>query len=142
MDLTFNLEEMGLNIRVAVILKNENGFLFEKARDGDWIYPAGGRIKLGESSLEAAKREVFEELNINIENLKPRAFIENFFVQKGIMIHEYCFIYEGVDGFKDTLPQDFVAVPVEDFDKYDVRPNIIKEILTQEDKSFRHIIAK
>jgi ADP-ribose pyrophosphatase YjhB (NUDIX family) len=46
--------------------------MIERASDpgkGNWSFP-GGRIKLGETVLEAAKREVLEETGIEIEPLE------------------------------------------------------------------------
>ena len=53
-----------------VILNNENEILILKRSDDEmWNLP-GGHIKEEESEEEAAKREVFEETNLDIENLK------------------------------------------------------------------------
>ena len=56
---------------VRVIIKNEKEELlviFEKKWDC-WVFP-GGKIEPNETPEEAAKREVFEETNLIIENLK------------------------------------------------------------------------
>lgn len=56
---------------VRVIIQNERGELlviFEK-KWNCWVFP-GGKIEPGETPEEAAKREVFEETNLIIENLE------------------------------------------------------------------------
>ena len=56
---------------VRVIVQNEKGELlviFQK-RWNCWVFP-GGKIEPNETPLEAAKREVFEETNLIIEDLE------------------------------------------------------------------------
>ena len=62
MDLTLPIEDKILNIRVAVILKTKIGYVLEKSKNG-YFFVLGGRIKINESSEQAARREVFEEGN-------------------------------------------------------------------------------
>jgi ADP-ribose pyrophosphatase len=63
----------------AVIYKTENGipvFLLVKSkRSGKWGFPKG-HIEYGESELETAKREIFEETGI--ENVK---FVDGFKIE-------------------------------------------------------------
>jgi 8-oxo-dGTP pyrophosphatase MutT (NUDIX family) len=54
---------------VRVIIQNEKGELlviFEK-KWNCWVFP-GGKIEPGETPLQAAKREVFEETNLVVKN--------------------------------------------------------------------------
>lgn len=54
----------------TVIMINENDeVLLQNRRDGYWGLP-GGLMDLGESFEEVAKREVFEETGLVVENLK------------------------------------------------------------------------
>jgi len=56
---------------VRVVIQNEKGELlviFEK-KWNCWVFP-GGKIEPNETPLEAAKREVFEETNLIIEDLE------------------------------------------------------------------------
>ncbi len=106
MDLTINLEQNNiLNIRVAIICQTENGYLLEKNKKGFYFF-LGGRVKLGESSLQAAKREFHEETGLEISEFEFISTIENFYDDKGGLkegaVHEKCFVYktgkkEGVD---------------------------------------------
>lgn len=55
---------------VAVAVVNEMGeFLLQKRMDGKWGVP-GGFIELGESTVEAGRREVLEETGIQVGKLK------------------------------------------------------------------------
>lgn len=54
---------------VVIILNEQNEVLLQKRYDGYWGLP-GGLMDLGESFEEVAKREVFEETGLVVENLK------------------------------------------------------------------------
>ena len=66
---------------VRVTIQNEKGELlviFQK-KWNCWVFP-GGKIEPGETPLEAAKREVFEETNLIIKDLEivgEQAFDKN-----------------------------------------------------------------
>ncbi|MCH4886277.1 NUDIX domain-containing protein [Acidaminobacter sp. JC074] len=54
-----------------VIIENEHGLILLHHRtDRDWWGLPGGAMELGESLEETAKREVFEEVNLNCNMLK------------------------------------------------------------------------
>ena len=62
---------MSVESFVRIVIQNEKGELlviFEK-KWNCWVFP-GGKIEPGETPLEAAKREVFEETNLIIEDLE------------------------------------------------------------------------
>jgi len=54
---------------VVIMLNEQNDVLLQKRHDGYWGLP-GGLMDLGESFEEVAKREVFEETGLVVENLK------------------------------------------------------------------------
>ena len=54
---------------VVIILNGQNEVLLQKRNDGYWGLP-GGLMDLGESFEEVAKREVFEETGLVVEDLR------------------------------------------------------------------------
>lgn len=54
---------------VVIIFNDQNEILLQQRHDGSWGLP-GGLMDLGESFEEVAKREVFEETGLSVENLK------------------------------------------------------------------------
>lgn len=54
---------------VVIIVNNQDEILLQQKHNGNWGLP-GGLMDLGESFEEVAKREIFEESGLLIENLK------------------------------------------------------------------------
>jgi 8-oxo-dGTP pyrophosphatase MutT (NUDIX family) len=104
---------------------NDDRVLVRRHLDGsqDPIFyrPPGGTIEFGERSIDAARREVQEEIGAELTNLRLLGCIENLFDYKGDVGHEIVFIYradfvdptfydrEAIDG-QEADGQDFVAV--------------------------------
>lgn len=59
-----------------------------------WRAPGGG-IELGETSEEAVRREIREEVGVEIEVLKFRGAVEGFIEWQGEREHEIVFLFEG-----------------------------------------------
>lgn len=93
-DLTLNVEDYKLNIRVAGILEHKDYILLHKCKNKDYYALIGGRIKIGETSEEAIKREILEETGKEVEIVKYIATIENFFKEESQKYHEINFIYQ------------------------------------------------
>jgi len=90
-----------VDVVVGIVLKDDK-FLVERREPDEEVDPGivclpGGHVKTGESMEEALKREMREELGIEVKGLK---FIcENFYVaSNGERQNAYCFLvteYEG-----------------------------------------------
>ena len=92
-------------ISLVLILKNDKLFLSkgkDQVKDITFYRPLGGGIDFGETSLEAIKREIKEELGATLKNEELLKVIENIFVYNGKNGHEIIFLYKG-----DILEQDF-----------------------------------
>lgn len=92
-DLTIPLSQGKLNIRVAAWIQHENQLLVSTFPDGSISLP-GGRMKFGETSIEAVRREIQEEIGESLENPKLFAMIENFF-DLDQRFHELLFVFQG-----------------------------------------------
>lgn len=143
MDLSIPIQDTTLYIRVAGIIKTNSGYLFEwdKSRQS-YIYTVGGKIKLNETSEEALKREVFEEIGFEFNDFSLCSVMENLFTKGDKKVHEICFIYEINDIFQGELPDGFIEVTPENIHQYDVRPTPMYDLIKNHKDTFKHIIQK
>ncbi len=141
-DLLLQVEDTYLYIRVACIIKTPKGFLFDgKNIDRGYLFPVGGKITINETSLDAAKREILEELGMQIKDISLVCILENFYTEQNKKVHEICFIYRVDSPFQGVIPNGFVEVMTGDIDKYEIKPNpIIKDLLKNDRKELRHVI--
>ncbi len=139
MDLTIPLEDVTLNIRVAVLIKQQGGFVLEKSKGG-YYFPVGGRVKAGETSLSAAKREVLEEMGTEVSDLVMRGVIELFFRSEDRRIQEICFVYSAEVDDVLTLGGEFGTYSLEQIETIDFRPKVIKEIMKAKQDSILHLV--
>jgi 8-oxo-dGTP pyrophosphatase MutT (NUDIX family) len=77
--------------RSGQILVNES---FDSHKRASFYRPLGGGIEFGETSAEAIKREISEELGAAITNLKLLGAIENIFSFEGKQGHEFIQIFD------------------------------------------------
>ncbi len=87
-------EVRGLSV---VIIKRGNQVLVSPGHDdvqGTNFYRLpGGGIEFGETSLEAVKREIYEELGAELEHIRLLEVVENIFNYNGKAGHEISFVY-------------------------------------------------
>jgi len=141
MDLTIQLNNIKLNIRVAVLIKTSKGYIFEKGNDG-YFFTLGGRVKINESSLEAAQREVREEIDYDMTQGKLVAIVENFFGPIDAVVHEICFVYRQHEMITVDLPSNFLELDERDLINKDIRPEIIRKIIIDTNDGIAHYILK
>jgi 8-oxo-dGTP pyrophosphatase MutT (NUDIX family) len=96
-----------------VFKKTARGIFFAMLKDsyGKWTFPKG-HVKRGEHYVDAAKREVMEEMGIaNMKLVKPLGSIDIWFrdrfVFKGRLIHKYIhyFLFEVRDNIRLQKPE-------------------------------------
>ena len=143
-----------LNYRTAAIITCGDRILLQRGMEVDFWNMPGGRVKFGESSLEAIKRELAEELDLHIENPKLIAYCENFFPFDGKNYHELLTVYQY------ELPKDHPVANMETFyalDNFNViygwfnkgevknikcKPEIIYSLVTKSDDKIIHSITR
>ena len=130
------------NLRVAILIENNNRFLLETA--GDFWNMIGGRVHLGESTLEAAKRELKEELNFDADDLTLINVSENFFSWMGKNQQELLFVYKIIvdDSVAFAKQEELKCIDSDEIFKWHTReqvqnlvckPEIIKHLVVQKD---------
>ena len=92
-------------VAICVFKKNDSIFVYEgydPLKKETHYRPLGGGIEFGEHSEQTVIRELQEEINAEITNLRYLKTIENIFVYNGKDEHEIVVIYEG-----DFVDQSF-----------------------------------
>lgn len=103
-DLTIMMDgNVKLNVRTTGVFINGQKVLVHKCDEGHYALP-GGRVQANEDSISALKREVSEELNLEIENTYSMGVVENFFTVPEANYHEYMWMIKGE--FKDKSVYD------------------------------------
>jgi 8-oxo-dGTP pyrophosphatase MutT (NUDIX family) len=68
---------------------------YDPVKQQTFYRPLGGGIEFGETSRETVHREMMEELNAEVADLKYLGTLENIFVFNGRSGHEIVQIYDG-----------------------------------------------
>lgn len=144
MDITVDIEDYKLNVRAAGIIIHNNKLLVHKDINSDHYALIGGRVKIGEDSENAVKRELQEELGKNIEITRYVSTIENFFETKESKYHEILFVYQVEfieeedkkieDALKNVEGKDYLQyewLNLDKIDQYPLLPKKIKSVLKE-----------
>lgn len=112
-DLTLEIAEGKLNIRVAAWIEHEDQILVSTFPDGS-VSLVGGRLKFSETTLEGVQREVLEETGEDFNSPVLFAVVENFFYDSviGRHFHEFLYIYKGHIHTKASYVDDSNAAQV------------------------------
>ena len=138
----------------AIILKGRK-MLFVQNYLSDYYYMIGGAVHLGETSKDCIEREVFEETGIPCKAVRCAIICENFFngdrlderiSGKKCHVLEFYYLMEAPEdsaftGETDT-DEKLVWLPLDELDKYDVRPIMLKSKLKEaiESSTVMHIV--
>lgn len=113
---------MKMQLKSFACIRNGEKFLFSEiyARNGVFAgyRPLGGTIELGETSKDALKREMLEELRADINIEKLLGMTESFFEFEGSRYHEIAFLYGAY--FIDKSFYAMTDIPI-----FDGRPDAV-----------------
>jgi ADP-ribose pyrophosphatase YjhB (NUDIX family) len=85
-------------IALCVFLNKDRILVFEghDPVKGETFYrPLGGGIEFGEKSEDAVRRELKEEINVDVGEIRYLGTLENIFIFNGNAYHEIVLIYDG-----------------------------------------------
>ena len=132
MDITIDVEDYKLNVRAAGVIIHNNKVLVHKNVNSDHYALVGGRIEIGENSVDTIKREIKEELGKDIEITGYISTIENFFEMKGSKYHEIMFVHKVEfvnEEDKDYLKYEWLEL--DKIEQYPLWPKAIREVLKE-----------
>ena len=112
MDISFKTNEGRFNYRVGGLIVQDNKLLIMQDQGQSYYYVPGGRIKMNEKSEDAVKREIREELGIEVNISRMLWVNENFFKEETLneQFHEICFFYLLELKDKEALKEDEFTV--------------------------------
>lgn len=154
MDIKTFFDDVFFNYRVAGLIVCENKVLLHKfVKDDFWNLP-GGRVKAGERSSDALKRELEEEIGFKVRDLKINHIAENFFGFNDKRFHELLIVYKITLNDQDeiTKQEEFRSIENNEiiyhwFDKDEVKnikclPEIIYHLVNKDGEELEHSFGK
>ena len=82
------------------VFRNQDRILvfegYDKVKDETFYRPLGGGIEFGETAEETVRREIMEEINAEVGELRYLGTLENMFSFDGAAGHEIVQVYDGV----------------------------------------------
>jgi 8-oxo-dGTP pyrophosphatase MutT (NUDIX family) len=88
-----NADGRRFNFRVAGIAIDRGRVFIHRAVHQDfWTFP-GGRAEMGEPAAQTLRREMREELSVEVDVIRPLWIVENFFDFDGRRCHELGFYF-------------------------------------------------
>ena len=95
MDISYRTDGGKFNYRVCAIMISNGRILSMRDERSPYFYLPGGRVALGETAEEAVLREVWEELGIKPEIVRPLWLNQAFFTEDvdHLRYHELCIYY-------------------------------------------------
>jgi ADP-ribose pyrophosphatase YjhB (NUDIX family) len=96
-----------------VVFRRDDGALllapgYDSVKQQRFYRPLGGGIDFGERAEDAARREIREELGIEIDDLRFIAAVENIFTFLGQPGHELVWLYEARLRDPSLMAQDVI----------------------------------
>jgi 8-oxo-dGTP pyrophosphatase MutT (NUDIX family) len=83
---------------------------YDDVKNERFFRPLGGAIEFGELAVDALRREIREELALEIDNPVQLGIIENCFEYRGRSCHEVVFVFDAVLVDRTLYSED--ALPI------------------------------
>lgn len=154
-DITYKTDEGHFYFRAVALILSDNKLLIARDEHAEYYYLPGGKVRLNESTQDAIRRELSEELNIQAEIGRLVWVTENFFLEdvSRERYHEIAFYYMAdiskTDLFQrgtsftmieDGCPFYFEWVAVDQVKDLYIYPEFLKDRITQLPDTTEHII--
>lgn len=148
-------DNYNFKFRVSGLVIKNNKILLVDMDDSGFLCLPGGYVELGETTEEAVKRELAEEIGKTCEISKYLGVVENYFINKNSKkMHEISFYYlmDIIDNIKDedftliendkghNIKLDFKWIDLDKIHLFDVRPRFLISITKNEKLEFNHLI--
>lgn len=149
MDITFTKDKKRFKYRTSALIIENNHILLQNFND--YWTPPGGKVQMLEDSKTALKREIFEELSTEIDIEQSTFFIEQTYHLQEKSFHElgvYYFCHSkllwdrgtNIIGCENGEVMEYRWFPLNEIEKINLQPAVLKDKLLGENKIFEHII--
>ncbi|OFI50527.1 hypothetical protein BG261_01230 [Floricoccus tropicus] len=150
-DISFELDSSIISWRTAALINDGKRILLQRKINDASLAPIGGRVKVGETFEKALRREIKEEINLNLKIDRLLFVIENFAVIDSKRYQEISFIYNIIiDNKEFKYYQDmfvidgieFVWVKISDLysNKISLKPEILNTLTNLFPNDIVHLI--
>jgi ADP-ribose pyrophosphatase YjhB (NUDIX family) len=145
------------NFRVAGIVMHADRVLLHQAKQDDFWNLPGGRVEMNESTEDAVRREMMEEIGVHVRVGKLACVCEDFYEYDGMNMHEIGFYYvislpEGhayydeaeFNGLERDGELTFRWFPLRELEHMEIYPVFLKRELVnyRDPNDIRHIIQR
>ena len=113
-----------------ICLRGDQVLLMQRGKEprkGQWSIP-GGRIEPGETEIEAAKRELFEETSISASNYTKLEIIEADFGKGPYRLHDYVAEWQSGEPVAGDDAADAKFVPIDAIDELGIWSETVRII--------------
>ena len=149
-------DDYNFKFRVSGLIIRNNKILLVDMDDSGFLCLPGGYVELGETTEEAVKRELIEEIGKDIVVKIYLGVVEIYFINKfSKKMHEISFYYLmdfvscDVEESNFTLIEkdkghniklDFKWINIDEIDNFDIRPKFLKDLFKNNNLEFSHLI--
>ena len=142
--------------RAAGIALHDGHVLLQQTQDADYWFLPGGRCELLETSRDSIRREMYEELGIDIRIERLLWILENFFIENHVACHELGLYYlvdlgpefahyapgEAFEHDEDGRKLFFRWLPIDDLRDLRLYPSFMRHALAHLPEHTEHIIHR
>lgn len=146
-DICVAMREHLFNLRAAAIVIREGRVLTCRCEGEAYCFLPGGRVRAGEATREALRRELGEELGVACDVGRPVFLLESFFTLDGQAFHEVGLYYAAevpeqrpssvVDGGRTI---DFEWVALADVHARNLQPALLRDRLADLPSELTHLV--
>ena len=144
-DVCFDRDGVRFNFRVSCIISSEGKYLLHRRKGDSFWNLIGGRTSMGESSIDAIKREIQEELGCDCVIDALAHVCENFFIFQDTNFHEILMIFSGK--LKEPIREEELEQDIEvkwfsgeELEQIAIRPQYTRELIQKPGRITQWII--
>jgi 8-oxo-dGTP pyrophosphatase MutT (NUDIX family) len=148
-DIAWRDERHTFKHRVTAVIKQDDKILLCDLPSLDYTFLPGGKVRFGENTGAAVRRELAEELGIEFSDATLCLVLENIYIAGGSLQHELCFFYrvgwpstvdEAAVNASTEAEHHFTWVPLRELDKARFEPaELIPGLLALND-TIQHMV--